>query len=122
MTPAVKENWDAELPEELLAECRDYIAKVVGSKELIFPRYSPPGTLKHLIIHHDGSSQCFATVVYAIFIEQDGTRHSKLIYCKPRVCDRTVPEIEFQSLFQATEICQSLARIFPHIEEIINAN
>ena len=118
LTPALKESWDAELPEELLAECRDYIAKVVGSKELVFPRYSPPGSLKQLMVHHDGSSQCFATIVYAIFIEQDGTKHSKLIYCKPRVCNRTVPEIEFQSLFQATEICQSLVRIFPLVEEI----
>ena len=118
LTPAIKENWDAELPEELLAECRDYISKVVGSKELVFPRYSPPGNLKHLMVHHDGSSQCFATTVYAIFIEKDGTRHSKLVYCKPRVCNRTVPEIEFQSLFQATEICQSLVRTFPFVEEI----
>jgi len=118
LTPAVKESWDADLPDDLLAECRDYISKVVGSKELVFPRHSPPGILKHLLVHHDGSSQCFSTVVYAIFIEKDGTRHSKLIYCKPRVCDRTVPEIEFQSLCQATEICQSLARVFPCIEEI----
>ena len=118
LTPAVKENWDVELPQELLGEARDYISKVVGAKELVFPRYSPPGTLKQFLIHHDGSSQCFASVVYAIFIEEDGSRHSKLIYCKPRVCDRTVPEIEFQSLLQATEICQSLARIFPCVEKI----
>ena len=118
LTPALKESWDAELPQELLVECRDYIAKVVGSKDLTFPRYSPPGVLKHLILHHDGSSQCYATVCYAIFIEKDGTRHSKLIYCKPRVCARTVPEIEFQSLFQATEICQSLVKVFPLVEEI----
>ena len=113
LNPSIKENWDCRLPQEMEAEARQYINSILTMADPVFDRFSPPGELRELILHHDGSAQIFASVLYGIFIEDDGRRHSKLLYSKPRISHRTVPDIELQSLHQSSELAKSLVKLFP---------
>ena len=118
LNPSIKENWDCSLPEDLEAEAREYINTILTMTNPSFDRFSPPGELRELIFHHDGSAQIFASVVFGVFIEDDGSRHSKLLYSKPRISHRTVPDIELQSFHQTSEIARSLVKLFPDVVSI----
>ena len=118
LNPAVKESWDCPLPPELDADVREYISKIITMKDPAFDRFPPPGTLKQLFIHHDGSSEAFGSVIFGIFIEEDGNRNSKLLCSKPRISHRTVPDVELQSLHQSSQMATSLIKLFPSVESI----
>ena len=118
LNPALKESWDCPLPPELDADVREYIAKILTMTDPAFDRFPPPGTLKQLFIHHDGSASAYGSCVFGIFIEEDGKRNSKLLFSKPRISQRTVPDVELQSLHQASELARSLIKLFPSVETI----
>ena len=118
LNPSIKENWDCSLPPELETEAREYINNILTMSNPVFDRFSPPGTLKQLFLHHDGSASVFASVLFGIFIEEDGNRNSKLLYSKPRISHRTVPDVELQSLHQSSEMAKSLIKLFPSVQSI----
>ena len=118
LNPSIKENWDCSLPPEMEEEAKEYIRSILTMADPVFDRFSPPGELRELLIHHDGSDQVFASVVFGIFIEDDGAKHSKLLYSKPRISHRTVPDIELQSLHQSSELARSFVKLFPSIQTI----
>ena len=118
LNPSIKENWDCNLPPELETEAKEYINNILTMSNPVFDRFSPPGTLKQLFLHHDGSASVFASVLFGIFIEENGKRHSKLLYSKPRISHRTVPDVELQSLHQSSEMAKSLIKLFPSVQSI----
>ena len=118
LPPVSKQNWDSVLPPNLLREAREYMITVISIDNPKFKRHPPPGNLTELHIHHDGSTDCFASAVWGVWIDTNGSRKGKLMFSKTRVAKRTIPDQELSSAFQATQIASMFINVFPKIKTI----
>merc|ERR1712020_64361 len=98
LPPSTAAFWDQVLPQELLEEGRQYIKMMIEADDPIFKRSPPPGILKELHCHVDGAKDCYAIVIWGLFINDSGDKGSKLLYSKNKVSKRTIPEQELSSM------------------------
>ena len=115
LPPVSKQNWDSVLPPNLLREAREYMITVISIDNPKFKRHPPPGILTELHIHHDGSTYCFASAVWGVWVDTNGSRKGKLMFSKTRVSKRTILDQELSSAFQATQIASMFISVFPKI-------
>ena len=119
LPPSEKENWDKVLPDDLLLEAQNFLAMMVRLTEPEFERYPPPRVLKELHAHVDGAERTFATVVYGVWIHPEtGDRSGKLLYSKPKISKRNIPDNELSATWQGTQVLTNMLKVYKNIEEV----
>ena len=116
LPPSTAAFWDQVLPQELLEEGRQYIKMMIEADDPIFKRSPPPGILKELHCHVDGAKDCYAIVIWGLFINDSGDRGSKLLYSKNKVSKRTIPEQELSSMAMGSQCLCNMVKIYPSVE------
>ena len=119
LSPSEKGNWDCVLPDDLLLEARQFLSMMIKLPEPVFKRSPPPGVLKELHAHVDGAEQTFATVVYGVWIvPESGERSGKLLFSKPKISKRNVPDNELSAMWQGTQVIANMLKVYKTIEEV----
>ena len=116
LPPSTAAFWDQVLPPELLEEGRQYIKMMLEADDPIFKRSPPPGVLKELHCHVDGAKDCFAIVIWGLFVSNSGDKGSKLLYSKNKVSKRTIPDQELSSMAMGTQCLCNMVKIYPSVE------
>ena len=119
LSPSEKGNWDCVLPDDLLLEAQQFLSMMIKLPEPVFKRSPPPGVLKELHAHVDGAEKTFATVVYGVWVvPETGERSGKLLFSKPKISKRNIPDNELSAMWQGTQVIENMLKVYKTIEEV----
>ena len=116
-SPAKKENWDKELPPQLLTEAREFIKMMLTSPDPVLKRNPPSGTLEHLHIFVDGGKNCFGAICYGVWVDNDDKRGSKLLFARTKVATLTIPRMELSAFNLGVQIATNITKIVTTIKK-----